>query len=70
MSEREYVEVVPIGEVGDGAVVIGYNPHPAPHRSEFEIYWDWGDSCETVYLGGKPQVVALVNALNELIDRD
>lgn len=71
MSERQRIEIAPVGEVGDGAVVLGHNPTPAHHRSEFELYYEWdGDPerADTVYIGGKAQAVALAEAITELID--
>lgn len=73
MSDREYIEIAPLGTVGDGAVVLGYNPDPAPHQSAFELYYEWDgrlDKSDTVYIGGRPQAAALADALNEVLDRD
>lgn len=60
--------VVPIGEVGDGAVRVRYMPDPPKRRCEFEVFYDWGDGDEqTVYVGNVEHAERLVQSLEDLI---
>lgn len=65
---NERIEVVPIGEIGDGGVWLRHNPNPPSHRSKFELEYDWGYDVDRVFLGDEGHLRNLVDVLQRYVD--
>lgn len=63
----ERIEVVPIGEVGDGGVWLRHDPDPPHNRSKFELEYDWGNHVDTVYLGDEEHLQKLIDVLERYV---